>query len=210
MHLMRRRLSLGLALVLAVIAGVASASALTGGQGSDTLQGPDAVQPDGSGASLPATVADPDGRATYAVRVYRSKTGLTCPEAGRTKDGNFGQVDGDGDFHTLDIQAAGSCADLGDAPMSLAVNHYPAQGRFPARAVLFGVTTAKVTGLRLTLPAGLSRAVRIERNAFIAVVREQALEGASLDATLADGSTKSYALRLADAPATIPEEPATG
>lgn len=206
---MRRRLGLVLALVIAVIAGVASASALTGGQGADTLQGPDAVQPDGSGASMPATTADPDGRAAYAVRVYRSRTGLTCPEAGRTKDGNFGQVDGDGDFHSLDIQAAGSCADLNDAPMSLAVNHYPAQGKIPSRAVLFGVTTAKVTGLRLTLPAGISRPVRIDGSAFIAVVREEALEGATLDATLSDGSTKSYALRPSDAPATIPEEPAT-
>ncbi|HWI74729.1 MAG TPA: hypothetical protein VNT55_22400, partial [Baekduia sp.] len=143
------------------------------------------------------------------VRVYRSKTGLTCPEAGRTKDGNFGQVDSDGDFRSLDIQAAGSCADLSDAPLSLAVNHYPAQGKIPARAVLFGVTTAQVTGLRLTPADGLGRAVRIDRNAFIAVVREEALQGATLDATLADGTTKSYALRPSDAPATIPEEPAT-
>jgi hypothetical protein len=207
---MRRRLALALALALAVIAGVASASALTGGQGADTLGGPEAVQPDGSGASLPATVADPDGRAAYAVRVYRSKTGLTCPEAGRTKDGNFGQVDGDGGFRSLDIQAAGSCADLSDAPMSLSVNHYPALGRFPARAVLFGVTTAKVTGLRLTLAGGLARPVRIDRNAFIAVIREEALQGATLDATLADGTSKSYALRPSEAPATLPEEPATG
>jgi hypothetical protein len=200
---MRRRLGFALATALAVVAGVASASALTATSGSDTPQGPAAVQPDGSGASLPTTVADPDGRAAFAVRVYRSKTGLTCPEAGRTKDGNFGQVDSDGDFRSLDIQAAGSCADLGDAPMSLAVNHYPAEGRIPARAVIFGVVNGQVTSLSLRLATG-SRPVRMDRNAFIAVTREAVLAGATLEATLQDGSIKSYALAPSDAPAEAP------
>ena len=206
---MRRRLGLGLALALAVIAGVASASAITASSGNDTLGGPDAVQPDGSGASLPASVADPDGRAAFAVRVYRSKTGLTCPEAGRTKDGNFGRVDGDGEFQALDIQAAGSCADLSKAPMSLAINHYPAAGKIPARAVLFGVTTERVTALRLDLAAG-GLTVPIDRGAFITVVRDETLQGATLTATLADGTTKSYALAPDTSPATIPKDAATG
>jgi hypothetical protein len=206
---MRRRLGLGLATALAVVAGVASASALTASSGNDTVGGPDAVQPDGGAAIIPATVADPDGRAPYAVRVYRSKAGLTCPEAGRTKDGNFGQVDGDGNFHALDVEAAGSCADLSKAPMSLAINHYPAVGKLPARAVLFGVTTEKVSALRLDLATG-SRTVRIDGNAFIAVVLDESLQGATLAATLADGTTKSYALSPNTAPATIPKDAATG
>jgi hypothetical protein len=205
----RRRLGLGLATVLAVIAGVASASAITARSGNDTPAGPDAVQPDGSGASIPATVADPDGQAPFAVRVYRSKAGLTCPEAGRTRDGNFGRVDTDGDFEALDIEAAGSCADLSKAPMSLAINHYPAVGKIPARAVLFGVTTAQVSAIRLDLATG-SRTVRIDGNAFITVVRDEALQGATLAATLADGSTKSYALTPDTAPATMPPDAATG
>jgi hypothetical protein len=206
---MRRRLGLGLATVLAVIAGVASASALTASSGNDTVGGPDAVQPDGGGAIVPATVADPDGRPPFAVRVYRSKAGLTCPEAGRTKDGNFGQVDGDGNFKALDVEAAGSCADLSKAPMSLAINHYPAAGKIPARAVLFGVTTGQVSTLRLDLATG-SRTVPIDGNAFITVVRDEALQGATLAATLADGTTKSYALAPDTSPATIPKDAATG
>jgi hypothetical protein len=205
---MRRRLGVALALILAVIAGVASASAITGGQGTDTPQGPEAVQPDGSGASLPTTATDPDGRAAWAVRVYRSKAGLTCPEAGRTKDGSFGRVDGDGEFRPLSIEAAGTCVDLGKEPMSLAVNHHPAQGKLPARAVLFGVTTNAVAGLTLTTTAG-PRDVRIVRGAFITVLLEQALKDAVLEVTMADGSKKSYALAPNDAPATIPKEPAT-
>lgn len=205
-----RRLGLVLATLLAIAAGVASASALTAG-GSDTPGGAAAVQPDGGGASMPTTVADPDGGAAWAVRVYRSQAGLTCPEAGRTKDGNFGQVDSDGDFRSLDIEAAGSCADLAKAPMALAVNHYPAAGKLPARAVIFGVATDTVSGLRLSTGAG-ARALALRSGAFIAVLRDEALEGATLEATLGDGTTKSYALapaHIAPAATTGPEDPAS-
>jgi hypothetical protein len=205
---MRRRLGLGLATLLAVAAGVASASALTSRGGNDTPLGPQVVQPDGNGASVPVTAADPDGGVAWAVRVYRSQAGLTCPEAGRIKDGNFGQVDSDGDFHPLDIEAAGSCADLAKAPMSLAVNHYPATDKLPARAVIFGVITPKITGITLAGAAG-SHALTVKGAAFIAVTREDALQGSSLDATLSDGSTKSYALRPSELPAAAPNEPAT-
>ena len=205
---MRRRLGLGLATLLAVAAGVASASALTASGGNDTPLGPEAVQPDGSGARVPVTTADPDGGVAWAVRVYRSQAGLTCPEAGRTENGNFGQVYSDGDFHVLDIEAAGSCADLAKAPMSLAVNHYPATDTLPARAVIFGVITPKITGIALAGAAG-SRALTIKGDAFIAVTREDALQGTSLNATLSDGSTKSYALRPSEFPATTPGRPAT-
>jgi hypothetical protein len=205
---MRRRLGLGVAILLAVVAGVASASALTSSSGSDTLNGPELVQPDGSGASVPVSATDPDGGVAWAVRVYRSQAGLTCPEAGRTKDGNFGQVYSDDDFHVVDIEAAGSCADLAKAPMSLAVNHYPPNGKLPARAVIFGVVTSKVTGITLTSAAG-SRAVTIKGDAFIVVTREDALLGTSLDAVLSDGSTKSYALRPSEFSATASGEPGT-
>jgi hypothetical protein len=201
-------MGLGLATLLAVAAGVTSASALTSSSGNDTPLGPEAVQPDGSGASVPVTTADPDGGVAWAVRVYRSQAGLTCPEAGRTKDGKFGQVYSDGDFHVLDLEAAGSCADLAKAPMSLAVNHYPATDRLPARAVIFGVVTPKITAITLAGAVG-SRALTIKGDAFIAVTREDALQGTSLNATLSDGSTKSYALRPSEYPATAPGGPGT-
>lgn len=204
-----RRLGIGLATLLAIAAGVASASALTSSSGNDTLNGPETVQPDGRGASLPVTVADPDGGPAWAVRVYRSQAGLTCPEAGRIKDGSFGQVDGDGGFRALDIEAAGSCADLAKTPISLAVNHYPADGELPARAVIFGVVTPKVSDITLAGATG-SRTVATRAGAFIVVTREDALQGTSLEATLGDGSTKSYSLRPSELPATDAEDPATG
>jgi hypothetical protein len=203
-----RRLGIGLATLLAIAAGVASASALTSSGPNDTPLGPEAVQPDGRGASVPVTVADPDGGAAWAVRVYHSQAGLTCPEAGRAKDGNFGQVDSEGAFRALDIEAAGSCADLANAPMSVAVNHYPPNGKLPARAVIFGVVTPKVMAITLAGATG-SRPLAIKGDAFIAVTREDTLQNTSLAATLADGSTKSYALRPSELPATDPKEPAT-
>ncbi|MES1192972.1 MAG: hypothetical protein ABUM26_01510, partial [Solirubrobacterales bacterium] len=72
----------------------------------------------------------------------------------------------------------------------------------------FGVITPKVTGITLNSAAG-SRAVAIKGDAFIVVTREDALLGTSLDATLSDGSTKSYALRPSEFPATIPGDPET-
>ncbi|HMJ36091.1 MAG TPA: hypothetical protein VK501_19460 [Baekduia sp.] len=201
---MRRRLGLAAAVLVAVVAGVGSASALVGNTGRETLDGPQAVQPDGQGASLATSAADPGGRQPWAVRVYRSQAGLTCPEAGRTQGGDFGRVDADGRFQPLDIQAAGSCADLSEAPLSLAVNHFPA--RDPAgsgRAVIFGVVSPRITGLTLSL-AGGRRPLAVNRGAFLAVTDEDQLQGASLDATFADGSTTSYPLRPSAAPATAP------
>jgi hypothetical protein len=70
------------------------------------------------------------------------------------------------------------------------------------------VITPKVTGLTLTSAAG-SRAVAVDGDAFIVVTREDTLQGTTMKATLADGSTKSYALRPSEFPATLPKEPGT-
>jgi hypothetical protein len=193
-----RRLVFLLALLAAVIAGVASASAIVGGASTDG-NGPDAMQPDGRGSRLPATTTDPDGRAAWAVRVYQSKTGLTCPEAGRVKDGNFGRVNDDNSFTSLDLDAAGSCIDLGQDPLALVINHHPARGKLPARAVIFGVTGPGVASITLDLADG-RREVPIAGNAYITVAREAQLEGAQVVATLKDGSTKSYDLSPDSAP----------
>lgn len=205
---MRRRLVFLLALAVAVVAGVATASAITAQVSPDTAVSPPDVQPDGSGARVPVTAADPDGRPAFAVRVYRSKSGLTCPEVGRTDGGRFGQLDGDGEVQPYGVEATGSCTDLSKAPVGVVVNHYPARGKLPARAVVFGVTTDAISAVRLFTPAaGGDRPVRFAGNTYVAVVREDALDGASLDVTLTDGSTKSYALAPSSAPLTAPPPP---
>jgi hypothetical protein len=206
---MRRRLTILLALAAAVVAGVASASAITAQVSPDTAVSPADVQPDGSGASVPVTTADPDGRPAYAVRVYRSKSGLTCPEVGHSEDGRFGQLDASGEVEAYGVEATGACSDLAKGPLGIAINHYPARGKLPARAVVFGVTTDAIASVRLFTPAaGGERPVRFAGNTYIAVVREDALDGASLDVTLTDGSTKSYPLAPSSAPQTAPPPPA--
>jgi hypothetical protein len=71
------------------------------------------------------------------------------------------------------------------------------------------VTTAQVSALQLQLATG-TRALRIAGHAFIAVVREEALQNGTLTATLADGTTKSYVLAPDTSPTTIPPDAATG
>jgi hypothetical protein len=205
---MRRRLIVLLALVVAAVAGVASASAITAQLSADTAASPTDVQPDGSGAVVPVTTADPDGRPAYAVRVYRSRSGLVCPEVGRTDGGRFGQLNASGEVESEDVDATGACTDLAKGPVGIVVNHYPARGKLPARAVVFGVTTDAIASVRLTT-GGVERPARFAGNTYLAVVREDALDNASLDVTLADGSTKSYPLQPASAPATAPPPPAS-
>lgn len=208
---MRRRLIFLLALVAAVVAGVASASAITAQVDPDTAVSPANIQPDGTGARVPVTATDPDGRPAFAIRVYRSKSGLICPEAGRTAGGRFGRLDAEGEVEATDVMATGVCQDLSKEPAGYVVNHYAARGKLPARAVVFGVTTDAVTGVTLTT-GGVQRPVRFAGNTYITVVREDALAGASVDVTLNDGTTKSYSLEPSTAPlvAPAPEETTTG
>jgi hypothetical protein len=199
---MRRRLAFLIALVAAIAAGVATASAITAQMSPDAAVGPVDVRPDGSGARVPVTAADPDGRPSFAVRVYRSAGGLTCPEVGRMKDGAFGRVDAGGEFRAEGADPGGSCADLGAEPVGFAINHYPSRdGTAPARAVVFGVVTDEVVSIAVS-----GRKVRIAGGAFLAVVRDDTLDGTTLDVTLADGTTKSYPLQASHAPASIPAD----
>jgi hypothetical protein len=199
--IMRRVIGFTTALVAAVLVGVGGASAFIGDTGQDTPSGPQALQPDGNGASVAVSTADPSGHQPWAVRVYHSVTGLTCPEAGRTQDGDFGQVDGDGEFRSNSIQAAGSCTDLDKAPMSVVVNQYPGNKVRGARAVLFGVVSPSVSAVALRL-AGRTRPLSTAHGAFMAVVDPDDLAGASVEASMQDGSTKSYPLQPTSLPAT--------
>ncbi len=188
-----RKLTIFLSFVVALAAGVAAASAILPAQGADTLNGPDTLQPDGNGARIAVTTPDPAGHQDLAVRVYQSKTGLTCPEAARTDGDNFGQLDADGTFKPLDVEAAGSCIDLTNAPMSVVVNNYAANAAHPAFAVVFGVVSPKVADATIKL-GGHSRPVTVTNGAYIVATNQAELADASVQATLTDGSTKTYPL----------------
>jgi hypothetical protein len=192
---------------------------------------PLAYVPDADGAHL--SVVAPDLAANgipWAVRVYRSKTGLACFEAGRVqghiRNGEFGQVDPDdgkfhpdglddadfgqvepetGTFKQLPVEGGQSCADLKDAPSSIAVNHYPAQGHRGARAVVFGVLAPNVSGVRL-LVNGLQRDLSFSADGYIAVVSEDEATQAELIFSMDDGTTKR--VRLPDVSNPPPQPPA--
>jgi hypothetical protein len=203
-----RKLAIFLSFVVALVGGVAAASAILPDQGSDTLNGPDALQPDGNGARIAATTPDPAGHEALAVRVYQSKTGLTCPEAARTDGTNFGQLDADGSFQPLDVQAAGSCIDLTAHPMSVITDNHAAAGNRPAYAVVFGVVSSKVAGATIRL-GGSTRPVSVTGGAYIVATNQAELADASLQATLTDGSTKTYPLAATHSPARDPSPPPT-
>jgi hypothetical protein len=189
-----RALRFALALVAAVAVGIAGASAVVGSTGPDAGIGPEELQPDGTGAVIAATTVDPaagQARGTgstpvWAVRVYRSESGLTCPDANRSEDGDFGRVDGDGSFVPLPLVASGSCSDLSTTPYSLVVRHFPANDDRGARAVVFGVATDGVRSITLSVD-GDEQALDLSNGAYVAALPEDDLAATSVDIALDDG-----------------------
>lgn len=176
---------------------------------------PVALVPDGNGARISVATHDlAPGALPWAVRVFRSQTGLACFEAGRVqgqfRNGEFGQVDPDdgkfhpeglgdaefgqvdpdtGTFKRLPVEAGISCTDLNDVPSSIAVNHYPAQGHRGARAVVFGVFTPNVNGVRL-LVNGEQRDLSFSADGYIGVIGEDESPLAELHFSMDDGTVK--------------------
>lgn len=191
---MRRLIILAVAVVACIAAGASVATALRGDDVDPMARLQREVEPDGSGASIPVTAADPSrSRYRLAVRVYRSQTGLTCPQAARTDGDNFGQLDESGRFQKMDIAAAGACTDLTKQPLTAIVDRHPAIGDEPAYVVVYGVVSDEVQSLTITL-GGATQPVEIANGAYIVPTTEQDLLGSRLDWTLTDGSSGSRAL----------------
>jgi len=143
------------ALVATAALGVSAASALVSPPPSSvTRHSPVAVPgSDRAGEAVP----DPSGGIPWTVRRYVSTSGGSCVEAGRISDGRFGQIHPDGTFSELPLQQGGTCGDLVEEPVLLAINHYPAAGQRPARTVLFGLARPDVSALEATGPDGARR-----------------------------------------------------
>ncbi len=196
------------------LAGFAIASALVPVEETAPIS-PVAYVPDGNGVRISVATHDlTPGALPWAVRVYRSQTGLACFEAGRVqgqfRNGEFGQVDPDnGEFHRgglgdaefgqvdpdtgtfkrLPVEAGISCTDLNEVPSSIAVNHYPAQGHRGARAVVFGVLAPNVNGVRL-LVNGEQRDLSFSADGYIGVIAEDESSLAELQFSMDDGTVK--------------------
>jgi hypothetical protein len=186
-------------LAFAVVGGVAVASALL--PTSSEPVGQDASRPAGTSFSLGAAVDDPAGGPQWAVRIYPSKTGWTCAEAGRTAGKRFGRLGSDGEVVPVGVPELGSCADVDNDNYALWVNHYPADGDDAARAVVFGAASAAVHGVTLTVD-GSRQQLPVTGGAFLDVLPEPSLAGAVVTVTLTDGSTHDTRLRPGTAPVT--------
>lgn len=200
---MLRRVKFLMALIAAVVVGVAGASAVLGSTTPDPGADAAALEPDGTGAAIVTTAADPDagaarGAATpprWAVRVYRSQSGASCPEANRTVGGDFGRVDGDGSFVPLPLGATGECADLSaDHPYELVVRHFPANDERGARAIVFGVVSSAVSSITMTVD-GTAQSVPIANGAYLGAIADEDAAATSVTFTLANGTQQVQALR---------------
>lgn len=206
---MARRLRFLMALVAAVVIGVGGASAVMATVEPPPAEGPADLVPDGTGAVIATTGADPDaarGGTTplWAVRVYRSQTGLTCPDVNRVVDGAFGRVDGDGTFVPLPLDASGACAELTAAhPYSLLVRHFPANDERGARAVVFGSASADVSAITMTTD-GTAQDVPVEGGAFVAALDEDDADMTTVAFTLPGGTQETHALQSDPSIATTP------
>jgi hypothetical protein len=154
------------------------------------------VRPAGT-AVIGATAPDPDGGPDFAVRVYPSETGMTCPEAGRVKDGVFGQQYPEG-WQELPVNSGGSCADLDGQPVGFAVANHPAQGDIGAYALVFGSVSEDVVSVSITLN-GTSRELPLSSGTFIAPTSVETIaSGATLTVTLRGGSTVTHTVPVPD------------
>jgi hypothetical protein len=216
---------------LAGLTGFGIASALVPTHDATPIS-PLAYVPDANGAHVSVVAPDLAANALpWAVRVYRSQTGLACFEAGRLdgqiRNGDYGQVDADdgrfhpskpadadfgqvdpetGNFNRLPLEAGTSCTDLTQAPSSIAVNHYPAQGRRGARAVVFGVTAPDVNNVHLLID-GDHHELIVSADSYIAVVSEEVATRAELIFTMTDGTLKRVRLPAVSSPPLQPPGP---
>lgn len=150
---MTRALKTAAAMVATGALGVSAASALVSPQPAAMTAAHSLEALSGSDRAGQA-VPDPTGAVPWAVRRYVSTSGASCAEAGRISDGRFGQIHPDGGFSELPLEQGGTCGDLVDEPVLLAINHYPAAGQRPARTVLFGLARPDVAALEVTGPDG--------------------------------------------------------
>lgn len=190
-----------------VVSGVAAASIINDpGVQPDAMVGPDAYAWDGTPATIPVSVDDPEGHERWAVREYRSKKGLPALEIGRLEGdeasvATFGRVDDSGTFKRLPIDAGGSPVDLSDSTHALLVDHYyrPNSKQVP-QAAIFGMTTTDVKAVVLHLASAATTTIPVVDGVFLAVRAESELRGAAVSFELSDGTSKTYNLRTGPPP----------
>jgi hypothetical protein len=191
---MLRELSIAAAVLVAVAAGVASASLVTPGTASEPLPGGRDELPAGT-IQRGDPVADPRGGQPWAVRVYDGDSAWRCIVAGRTDGDAFGPVDASGEIHDTGAVSSGSCADPGDEPLQLGLARFADSAGTGPRSVLFGIAATNVARVEL-VEAGARRPVALDDLRTFAIVSAGLAEqgAAEIVITLRDGSLRTYRL----------------
>lgn len=192
--MMRGRLPLAVAILLAGAAGVASASAFRIGAYQPPTEDP--AEPGGAPlGQLGESVPDPRGGPRWAVRITPTPLGRRCVTVGRTDGAAFGPVNAAGVILDTGPSFSGSCAQPGDEPVQVAVARYPGTAASSARTVLFGVAEAEVTSITVT-HAGATTPVVPDGYGTFLLVRDGEPDDElwAVTVTLTDGTEDSYLL----------------
>ncbi len=188
-----RRLGIAVAIVLATLAGVASASVVTSAIGPGSAEGP--VQPEEHAASemRGQPVADPDGGARWAVRILDAGSDRRCMTVGRTDGTAFGPVDASGRVVDTAATIAGSCADPAAEPLQLAIARYAATAGQGARSVLFAIADPAVRSVQVTAPDGPRLVTPDSARSLVVVSKGLASAGGwTVSAAMRDGTVRIY------------------
>jgi hypothetical protein len=167
--------------------GVSAASALVDAPAAPVPQ--DSTPVAGS-ERLGPIASDPAGGLEWVLRAYTSTSGGACVEVGRIRGQRFGQLDADGAFRSLPLDAGGTCGDLSAEPAIVALNAYPARAGRAARTVLFGVTSPAVGGItvqRRDGSSGSQPAIGVTGGFLLPLAGTIAASELPVTVTLADG-----------------------
>jgi hypothetical protein len=187
----RRRISIALALALAVLAGIVSASIVSPGAAAPPLPARDEL-PAGSVVEG-SPVADPEGGPPWAVRVLDGDTSFRCIVAGRVEGTAFGPVDVSGQVTDTGTVTRGSCADPQADPAQVALARYADSAGAGARSVLFGIVSNDVTTATVVAPGAQGPVELDAARTFIVVSNGLTPAGAStVEVTLTDGTRRFY------------------
>jgi len=189
---MLRRVSIAVAVLLSVVAGVASASLVSLGSAAEPLaEGRWELEPGDVKAGAP--VADPAGGPGWAVRIFDANTSSRCIVASRTDGTSFGPVDAEGRVHDTGPVASGSCADPTAEPLQLGVLRVADSGGAGPRTVLFGLADDSVERVEVLTEGGRKRVALDAARTFVVVSEGMSRNATSTVAvTLSDGTSRTY------------------
>lgn len=191
---MIRRLSIGVAVLAAIVVGIATASVVTTGTAAQQPPTGRDELPSGS-VQTGAPVADPHGGPPWAVRIFDGDSSQRCIVAGRTDGEAFGPVDAEGRIHDTGAVASGSCTDPADGPVQVAVERFGDSAGGGPRSVVFGIVDATVTRVEVSAP-GVQRGVALDAARTFLVLGDGLWQAGetSVTVTLSDGTTRPYPL----------------